>query len=52
MQLLCTVNYYVKEYKHPIVLVLDQVDCIAKKDPELFGVLQDFAKDCANSGTH
>ncbi|RIB30791.1 hypothetical protein C2G38_2151768 [Gigaspora rosea] len=53
MQLLNTAYYYMKEYKHPIVLVLDQVDRIAKDDPKLLGILQDFffAKDCADRGT-
>ncbi|CAG8707444.1 11561_t:CDS:2 [Dentiscutata erythropus] len=39
-----------KEYKHPIVLILDQVDCIAKKDPKFLEILQDFVKDCADKG--
>ncbi|KAF0416967.1 hypothetical protein F8M41_007369 [Gigaspora margarita] len=51
MQLLNTAYYYMKEYKRPIVLVLDQVDRIAKKDPEFLGILQDFAKDCADRGS-
>ncbi|CAG8747841.1 14724_t:CDS:2, partial [Racocetra fulgida] len=45
MQLLDTAHYYMKEYKRPIVLILDQVDRIAKKDQEFLGMLQDFAKD-------
>ncbi|RIB30803.1 P-loop containing nucleoside triphosphate hydrolase protein [Gigaspora rosea] len=51
MQLLNTAHHYMKEYKRPIVLVLDQVDRIAKRDPMFFEILQDFAKDCADRGT-
>ncbi|CAG8723040.1 9736_t:CDS:2, partial [Ambispora leptoticha] len=50
-QLLRTADYYMKKYKRPIVLVLDQVDRIAKKDPEFLGILQDFAKSGADRGT-
>ncbi|CAG8628347.1 8774_t:CDS:2, partial [Gigaspora margarita] len=50
MQLLNIAYYYMKEYKRPIVLILDQVDRIAKKDPEFLEILQDFAKDCADRG--
>ncbi|RHZ60327.1 hypothetical protein Glove_355g68 [Diversispora epigaea] len=41
--------YYEEKYKRPVVLVLDQVDRIAKKDSEFLGILQDFAKDCADN---
>ncbi|CAG8649106.1 7659_t:CDS:2, partial [Ambispora gerdemannii] len=51
MQLLRTANYYMKKYKRPIVLILDQVDRIAKEDPKFLRILQDFAKDCADKGT-
>ncbi|RHZ44228.1 hypothetical protein Glove_750g52 [Diversispora epigaea] len=51
IQLQRTAIYYMKKYKRPIVLVLDQVDRIAKTDPEFLGILQDFAKDCADKGT-
>jgi len=51
LQLLHTADYYMEKYKHPIVLVLDQVDRIAKSDPKFLGILQDFAKDCADRGT-
>ncbi|CAG8532037.1 11459_t:CDS:2 [Scutellospora calospora] len=51
MQLLRTANYYMKKYKRPIVLILDQVDRIAKDDPKFLRILQDFAKDCADKGT-
>ncbi|RHZ81271.1 hypothetical protein Glove_122g7 [Diversispora epigaea] len=51
MQLLRAANYYMKKYKRPMVLVLDQVDRIAKKDPVFLGILQDFAKDSADGGT-
>ncbi|CAG8564346.1 5604_t:CDS:2, partial [Paraglomus occultum] len=44
-------NYYMKKYKPPIVLILDQVDRIAKEDPKFLRILQDFAKDCAEKGT-
>ncbi|CAG8684004.1 4047_t:CDS:2, partial [Ambispora gerdemannii] len=44
-------DYYMKKYKRPIVLVLDQVDRIAKKDPEFLGMLQDFAKSGADRDT-
>ncbi|CAG8763918.1 18160_t:CDS:2, partial [Dentiscutata erythropus] len=33
------------------VLILDQVDRIAKDDPKFLGILQDFAKDCADKGS-
>src|SRR6185369_13567907 len=51
LQLLHTADYYMEKYKHPIVLVLDQVDHIAKSDPKFLGILQDFAKNCADRGT-
>jgi len=51
MQLLRTAAYYMEKYKRPIVLVLDQIDRIAKQDPRFLGILQDFAKDCADKGT-
>ncbi|CAG8714162.1 9854_t:CDS:2, partial [Ambispora leptoticha] len=40
-----------EKYKRPIVLILDQVDRIAKEDPKFLRILQDFAKDCADKGT-
>ncbi|RHZ65139.1 hypothetical protein Glove_319g144 [Diversispora epigaea] len=40
--------YYKKKYKRPVVLVLDQVDRIAKNDSRFLEILQDFAKDCAD----
>nr|CAG8552851.1 7490_t:CDS:2 [Entrophospora candida] len=46
--LINTAFCYRREYKRPMVLVLDQVDRIAKKDQEFLGILQDFAKDCAD----
>jgi len=44
-------SYYVRKHKWPIVLVLDQVDHIAKQDPNFLGILQDFAKDHADRGS-
>lgn len=49
--LLKTAIEYKQKHKSPMVLVLDQVDRIAKKDTEFLGILQDFAKDCADKGT-
>nr|CAG8568349.1 3407_t:CDS:2 [Entrophospora candida] len=46
--LIKTAFCYMEEYKRPMVLVLDQVDRIAKRDQEFLGILQDFAKDCAD----
>ncbi|CAG8633033.1 3823_t:CDS:2, partial [Diversispora eburnea] len=51
MQLVSTANHYMKENKRPMVLILDQVDRIAKKDLEFLRILQDFAKDCADLGS-
>ena len=51
LQLLHTADYYMEKYKHPIVLVLDQVDRIAKDDQKFLGILQDFAKDCVDKHT-
>ena len=34
----------------PMVLVIDSVDRLAKKNPDFLGELQDFAKDCADDG--
>jgi hypothetical protein len=39
------------KHARPAVLVIDAVDYIAKKDPVLFGDLQDFAKVCADAGS-
>ncbi|RIA98869.1 P-loop containing nucleoside triphosphate hydrolase protein [Glomus cerebriforme] len=50
-QLVSTAHYYMKTYKRPMVLILDQIDRIAKKDPEFLGILQDFAKDYADKGS-
>ncbi|RIB18133.1 hypothetical protein C2G38_2037153 [Gigaspora rosea] len=50
MQLRKAAKYYQEKYGRPMVLILDQVDRIAKKDHEFFGMLQDFAKDCADGG--
>ena len=41
---------YVQKYNCPMVLVLDQIDCIAKTDPYFLQILQYFAKDCADGG--
>ena len=38
------------KHGRPAVLVIDAVDRIAKQCPEFLGVLQDFAKDCADAG--
>ncbi|CAG8852241.1 38157_t:CDS:2, partial [Gigaspora margarita] len=51
MQLLKAAKYYKEKYRRPMVLILDQVDRIAKKDHEFLGMLQDFAKDCADRGS-
>ena len=41
---------YASKHKAPAVLVLDGMDLVAKKDPEFFLVIQDFAKKCADTG--
>lgn len=43
-------SYYMKRYGHPMVLVFDQVDNIAKQDPDFLWKLQNFAKLCADNG--
>lgn len=48
--LLKTAIEYKQKHNSPMVLVLDQIDRIAKKDAEFLGMLQDFAKDCADKG--
>ncbi|CAI2190537.1 19455_t:CDS:2 [Funneliformis geosporum] len=48
MRLSNVASYYMRKHKRPIILVLDQVDRIAKQDPIFFGILQDFAKDHAD----
>ncbi|CAG8791496.1 16896_t:CDS:2, partial [Gigaspora rosea] len=50
IQPLNTSYYYIKEYKCPIVLILDKINCIAEEDPKFLEILQDFAKDCADRG--
>nr|CAG8569419.1 11351_t:CDS:2 [Entrophospora candida] len=51
MQLLNTARNYMKKYKRPIVLILDQVDRIAMNDQKFIEILQDFAKVCADEGS-
>ena len=48
--LLNTATAYKKKHNRPIVLVIDAADRIAKDNPKFFGILQDFAKDCADQG--
>jgi hypothetical protein len=45
-----TARAYKKKHKRPLVLVIDAADRVAKKDPDFFFTLQDFAKDCADEG--
>ncbi|KAF0424565.1 hypothetical protein F8M41_006508 [Gigaspora margarita] len=51
MQLLKAAKYYKEKYRRPMVLILDQVDRIAKKNYEFLEMLQDFAKNCADRGS-
>ena len=48
--LLNTATAYKKKHNRPIVLVIDAADRIAKDNRKFFGILQDFAKDCADQG--
>ena len=41
---------YTSKHGVPPVLVLDDMDLVAKKDPEFFVKMQDFAKKCADTG--
>ncbi|CAH1759752.1 12887_t:CDS:2 [Entrophospora sp. SA101] len=51
IQLLDTTYNYMKKYKHPMVLILDQVDRIVMNDQKFIEILQDFAKDCADESS-
>ncbi|RIA95722.1 P-loop containing nucleoside triphosphate hydrolase protein [Glomus cerebriforme] len=50
-QLINAAVSFKKKYGRPIVLILDQVDRIAKNDQEFLEILQDFAKDHADRGS-
>lgn len=43
------INFSAK-YDRPIVLVIDSIDILVKKDPRFLGYLQEFAKTCADCG--
>jgi hypothetical protein len=51
MRLADAAYYYMRKHNRPIVLILDQVNRIAKQDPDFLGILQDFAKDHADRGS-
>ena len=38
------------KYNRPMVLVIDSADVLAKSDPQFLGMIQDFAKNCADMG--
>ena len=38
------------KYGRPMVLVIDSTDLLAKQCPAFLGILQDFAKNCADDG--
>lgn len=48
--LLEAASTFKRRYKRPLVLVIDSVDILAKKEPEFLGILQDFAKERACIG--
>ncbi|RIA83517.1 hypothetical protein C1645_833701 [Glomus cerebriforme] len=50
-QLTNAANSFNKKYGCPIVLILDQIERIAKKNQDFLGILQDFAKDHADRGS-
>jgi Cdc6-like AAA superfamily ATPase len=36
---------------HPLVVVIDNINRLAKEDPKMLELLQDFAKNSADAGT-
>jgi len=43
---------FLVEHGHPAVLVFDNINAIAKKDPDLLSVLQSVAKEAADKGSY
>jgi hypothetical protein len=43
---------FLVETGHPTVIVFDNVNAVAKKDPELLYKLQSVAKEAADKGTY
>ncbi len=49
--MLAAAELFKAKHDRPMVLVIDSADVLAKRNPDFFGLLQDFAKNCADRGT-